>query len=725
MRSDRDVISVRVADARGLDPAALLNSKITVTGVGRGVLATDQRLVLGKLFVASAREVVSVEKARDFDDLSAPITSVAQVQSLQIDEARRALPVRVRGIVTDAKNVRNERWMSIQDDTRGIFVSLTSISNALPAFEEFWEVEGHSGAGDFAPVLVAEKLTFIGDGRIPKPVRPSWKELVNGSRDVQWAELQGLVTAVQSNTVTLLLPEGRLEVQMDGYYEAQLQPFQKAVVRIRGVLYAVWNAVSREVQVGKVLMRNASLGVDTTAPADPFDAPVKTARELFLFDPQASAFQRVKVRGQIVYADANRLLIMDGRSGLRVLPGQSGDLHAGDVIEAVGYPEISGPSPVLQEAIVRKTGEAALPTARVLSDTDFAQGGLDSTRVLVHGRLLGMHREQDELVLEMQSSAQLFLARLGARQNRPDLQIGSRLALTGTYVGRGSSRTPGGQIESFELLLNSPGEISVLSKPPWWTLQRLLTVVGVLLVVLMLAAGWITLLRRQVEQRTVQLQREIRERERAERQHALEAERTRIARDLHDDLGSSLTEIGVLASTGQRPIPGDAQPATLFRSIAGKARSLIAALDVIVWAVDPEDNSLQSLADYLSGFMGEFLAHSGITCRFKVPVSFPEVTLDGQVRHGLLMAVKESLNNIVRHAEATEAEFRMAVVDGTLEIVIADNGQGFNPNVSHNGHGLKNLSARLNKLGGNCIVESRVGGGTVVRIRLAMPVSAP
>jgi signal transduction histidine kinase len=256
-------------------------------------------------------------------------------------------------------------------------------------------------------------------------------------------------------------------------------------------------------------------------------------------------------------------------------------------------------------------------------------------------------------------------------------------------------------------------------------LQRLLTVLGLLLVVLMLAAGWITLLRRQVEQRTAQLRREIRERERAERQHALEAERTRIARDLHDDLGASLTEISVMAGIGQRPIPEDGSPAKLFRAIANKTRSLVAALDIIVWAVDPEDNSLQTLADYLSGFAREFLAHSGMTCRFKVPVTFPAVTLDGQVRHGLLMAVKESLNNIVRHAEATEVEFGMAVVEGTLEIVIADNGQGFDPAMERDGHGLKNLYARLGKLGGNCVVESRVGGGTIVKIRLALPVPAP
>jgi signal transduction histidine kinase len=228
-----------------------------------------------------------------------------------------------------------------------------------------------------------------------------------------------------------------------------------------------------------------------------------------------------------------------------------------------------------------------------------------------------------------------------------------------------------------------------------------------------------------VEQRTAQLQREIRERERVERQHALEAERSRIARDLHDDLGSSLTEINALASTGQRPQSDVANQANLFHAIAGKARSLIAALDVIVWAVDPEDNLLQSLADYLAGYTEEFFANTNIACRFKIPVSFPPVTLEGRVRHDLLMTVKEALNNIVRHAEATEVEFRMAVTDGKLEIEITDNGKGFKGGSEKGGHGLKNLSARLLMLGGSCNVESAAVGGTVVTIHLPLPGTSP
>lgn len=736
LHSDRDVIPVRVADAAGLDPARLRNARIMVAGVGRAVLTADHRLVLGRLFVASGGEIQFVEETAAGKS-PLPLKLVRQVQSLRIEDARRALPVHLRGVVTDAKNSSYDRWMSFQDDTRGIFVSLTLVTNTLPLFGECWEVEGHSGAGDFAPVVIADKMTFLGARRLPEPVRPTWTELLNGSMDVQWAELQGLVTDVQSNQVTLMLPEGRLEVLLDDHDERELQPFLKTVARIRGVLYAVWNAETREVRVGLVRMRNATISVDIPAPADPFDAVAKTPRELLLFDEQATPFRRVKVRGQIIYADAAQAFLQEDGAGLRLLPAGKVDLHPGDLVEAVGYPDIGRTALLLREVQLRKTGAAALPRPRKLAESELTRETPDSTWVRVAGRLLGWHLEQGAPVLEMQSGSHLYLARLTAGKSPPpSLRAGSRLALEGVYVAHGHNPRPGAEAESFELLLNSPADIAVLSQPSWWTLQKLLILVGLLAGVLVFTVVWITQLRRLVEQRTAQLQRETRERERVERRHALEAERSRIARDLHDDLGSSLTEISVLASTGLRQVaaappaeerlaPGETAHPNLFQAIAGKARSLIAALDGIVWAVDPEDNSLQSLADYLSGYAEEFFSNTKLSCRFKVPVAFPQVTLEGRVRHDLLLAVKETLNNIVRHAEATEVEFRMAFSGGNLEIEIADNGKGFAGAPESDGHGLKNLPARLQNIGGDCTVESRVGGGTTVKIRLPLPGGAP
>ena len=99
--------------------------------------------------------------------------------------------------------------------------------------------------------------------------------------------------------------------------------------------------------------------------------------------------------------------------------------------------------------------------------------------------------------------------------------------------------------------------------------------------------------------------------------------------------------------------------------------------------------------------------------------------IEAIIQPSRLEAVKEALNNVVRHAEATDVEFRMEVVGRTLEIEISDNGKGFEEGMEKGGHGLKNLSSRLLMLGGSCSVASRVAGGTVVRIHLPLPGIAP
>ena len=274
-------------------------------------------------------------------------------------------------------------------------------------------------------------------------------------------------------------------------------------------------------------------------------------------------------------------------------------------------------------------------------------------------------------------------------------------------------------VPHIELLLSGPGDVMVLSKPSWWTLQRSITAVAVLMVTLALAGVWIAMLQRQVAQRTMLLKQEIRERERVEQAHALEAERSRIARDLHDDLGSSLTEINFLASTSQLPSSID-ETHTTFKAISERARSLVKALDVIVWAVNPGDNSLQSLADYLCSYTREYLANSSILCRFKVPIACPDLTVDGKVRHEVFMVVKEALNNIVRHAEAKEVKFQMTIDENALKIGLIDNGKGFDPSAGGAGHGLKNCSTRLEQIGGGCTIESLVGIGTTVRIEIPL-----
>ena len=185
------------------------------------------------------------------------------------------------------------------------------------------------------------------------------------------------------------------------------------------------------------------------------------------------------------------------------------------------------------------------------------------------------------------------------------------------YSGQGGNRAVGQDISSFELLLNSPADIKVLARPPWWTLERLLIGMGALACVLAITVLWITQLHRKVEARTAELEVQIQERQRVEHQRAMEQERARIAQDLHDELGSGITEISMLVTVaGTASVPGNGQGRQL-EEIGDRARQMVTALDEIVWAMNPKHDSLMSLVSYSCLYADRLLKLANIACQLK------------------------------------------------------------------------------------------------------------
>jgi signal transduction histidine kinase len=232
---------------------------------------------------------------------------------------------------------------------------------------------------------------------------------------------------------------------------------------------------------------------------------------------------------------------------------------------------------------------------------------------------------------------------------------------------------------------------------------------------------WNKALQRKVQERGRLLESEIRNRQQVELRLASEAERARIARDLHDELGTGLTEVSLLAGTGGGDSPAGEKNTDRLRVIADKARALVSSLDVIVWAIDPKRNSLESLADYLGRYATELFSASGIACRFKIPIEWDPVTLTDAARHSLFLAVKEALNNVIRHSQATEVELQVSQVGDRLQVVIADNGRGFDWQAVRPGNGVTNLHERLAALNGECHIDSQVGQGTTIKFVIPLP----
>ena len=204
-----------------------------------------------------------------------------------------------------------------------------------------------------------------------------------------------------------------------------------------------------------------------------------------------------------------------------------------------------------------------------------------------------------------------------------------------------------------------------------------------------------------------------------ERQHAVEEERARIARDMHDDLGSSLANIVLMGEQLERENGLSVNVKSQSRSITGKVQQAIRVMDQIVWAVNPQNDSLPDLVNYLSDYAQSFLQPTSARCRLEIADDLPAIPLTANKRHDLFLAVKEALHNAARHAGATEVSLRIQCVAGALCVMVEDNGQGFDPNIAvAPGNGLRNMRSRLADIGGHADILSQPGKGTIVRFAL-------
>ena len=209
----------------------------------------------------------------------------------------------------------------------------------------------------------------------------------------------------------------------------------------------------------------------------------------------------------------------------------------------------------------------------------------------------------------------------------------------------------------------------------------------------------------------------------AEHQSAVERERGRIAKDIHDELGSSLTRIMLLGERTQEDIARPEELHVHADKIVTSARAAVQSLDEIVWAVNPENDTLDSLVGYLNQYANQFFESTNVKCRLEMPAQLSRLVLPAEMRHDLFLVVKEALNNVLRHAQASEVRVRMTESASTVDIEIEDNGRGFEDGparVGRRGHGLENMRKRMEALGGGFSLTSTPGQGTKLRFTVAV-----
>jgi ligand-binding sensor domain-containing protein/signal transduction histidine kinase len=205
-----------------------------------------------------------------------------------------------------------------------------------------------------------------------------------------------------------------------------------------------------------------------------------------------------------------------------------------------------------------------------------------------------------------------------------------------------------------------------------------------------------------------------------EEQRALANQRTRIARDLHDDLGTSLSGLALELDVVGREAQGDTRVAGHLGEAARRTRELAERMREVVWSVNPKCDTVSSLADFLEQQVGLVLRAHGVRVRLEFPEDIPALPLGADARHQLALSVREALTNVARHAQAAEVVISLAIESKSLVLKVQDNGRGFVPSQA-TGNGLGNMRSRLEQIGGKFECASDPASGTCLTFRLPLP----
>jgi ligand-binding sensor domain-containing protein/two-component sensor histidine kinase len=208
-------------------------------------------------------------------------------------------------------------------------------------------------------------------------------------------------------------------------------------------------------------------------------------------------------------------------------------------------------------------------------------------------------------------------------------------------------------------------------------------------------------------------------RSRVSRLREIEGLRIQIAANLHDDVGARLTKVAMVTELVDRETQDGHPNKPHIRNIFRTVREITQAMDEIVWTINPKNDTLDNLATYIFQYAQDYFQDTGVSCRLDVPAQLPDRPISTEARHNLFMSVKEAMNNVLKHAQATEVRIGLGVTDGRMTITIVDNGRGFVIDQARGkGNGLGNMEQRLAKIGGRLVLESGPDRGTRIQMEV-------
>lgn len=669
---------------------------------------------------------------------------IEQVLQLTPDEAARHHPVTLRGIVTWSDSRTGHFYL--QDVSGGVAVSRPA--ERTPDFGTSVSVTGVTVRGSLVPAVEALAFEQYGVQPLPPPRRISLEQAMTGAEEGRWVEMRGYVRQITPGDdwlrLDLVAPTGEFEVVLPtGESSDQLLG---AMVRVQGVCVNQAGANRELPGIRLWAQHREAVSVEEAEPADPFLAPLEKIAALRQLSLAQAANRRMRLAGTVLWHEPGRYLhLQDDTGGIFALSRETTRLQPGTRVEVVGLPGRLGSRPVLREARWRTAGPAEALVPLELENVTIPMPEADSRLVRVRATLRQAVIGEGEARLALQSDGTIFDGVLHETANWTPPGLGSQLELTGVCVLEYDEyRRPHG----FRLELRTPADIVVLEAPPWWTVQRIGSVAGILALAAALGFAWIAVLRRRVSEQTelirVQVEKEARlqtELERSSRLESLGVLAGGIAHDFNNLLTAILGNLG-LAAMDKRVMEAAGDCIAEAERGARRARDITQQLLTFAKGGDPVRTAV-ALPEVVTE-AANFARHgSNVRFDFDLPSNLPPGDVDaGQISrvvHNLVINAVQAMpdGGVVSLSLAAVSvgagEIDLLPAGSYLRLTIADTGRGipaetlpriFDPYFStkskagNSGLGLATVRSIIKKHNGHIEVESQVGRGTTFRIWL-------
>lgn len=639
------------------------------------------------------------------------LTHAEQIRQLTAEQAAQGYPVRVRGVVTE--DVPSPDFF-VQDSTAGIYVEGARSSPFVHHFGDLIEVEGVTGPGKFAPVIVEKKSRIIGHATLPKSRIYSFSELADGQLDSQWVRVRGIVRAVsidrtswRETTLAMRVASGggQLIVRVPILAEQDFSNWIDTEVLLEGVCGSLFNAQRQLTAIMLYVPRLSFMTAEMQAPAVPVSS-------LLRFAPGEGVQHRVRVRGVVGYQERGKAVFLEAEGrGLRVLTTQDAKLNVGDVVDAVGFPATGDSAPVLMDAVFNRVG-VSVPVEPVPLDMLAPWEKYDAVLVESQATLVGRNVELGGVQLLLQQDQHLFEASVSVESASQLLSVplNSQVRVRGICLVQsgGTWSVP----QSLRLLLRSQDDVVVVHAPSWWNLRHALWVLSLTVGILLIVVAWIVVLGRRLREQMEVMRQKL-------RSGAVLEERNRIARELHDNLEQELAGITMqldLAVDCFQQAPKVARQA--LETARDMSRHSMVDARRSVW--DLRCHLLEE-GDLVSA-LRQIVQPSSDRDQVQVEVNVTgsPVRLAPTVEMNLLRIGQEAVSNAIKHGHARNVTAVLEYERDKVRLSVTDDGRGFRPQeTAPSGHfGLLDMRERAHSMGCALAIESAPDCGTKVAVEI-------